>query len=346
VPNGHHPAYFIYFDLAPEAIDVNIHPTKTEIKFEEEKSIYAILRSTVKRSIGQYHVSPSIDFDREVSFDIPPPSRGFQPSPPGITVNPNFNPFDKEKQQQKSDWERGSAFQHRVPHNTSSIGWEKLYDGLAKPLDYTEEHTAGGHDGLSEQLLELSGDDDNTIVRQIGLKYILVQSQEGIFLIHQYRAHVRILFEGFEEAMIQAQPASQQRLFPSQITLSAQDTILLQGLFEPLKAIGFEVESLGQQSFVVQAVPAACTDMNVEDVLGGFIDDLRDDRPTDEQALRLNVIKSMAQRSAIKSGKQLEAQEMLSIFRSLMRCKQPQHDLNGRPTFVLLNSGMLDKLFD
>jgi DNA mismatch repair protein MutL len=142
------------------------------------------------------------------------------------------------------------------------------------------------------------------------------------------------------------QHASQQSLFPTQIELSAQDAALLNGLQEPLRSIGFDIESFGNNSFIIRAVPTACTEMNVADVLGGFIDDLREDRPTDEGELRGKVIKSMAQRSAIKSGKELKAQEMLSLFRTLMRCKSPQHDLNGRPTFVLMNGGMLDKIFD
>lgn len=340
IQSGHHPSYFIYFEVEPEAIDVNIHPTKTEIKFEDEKSIYAILRSAVKRSIGQYHVAPSIDFEREESFDILPPAKGSQPEPPGVTIDPNFNPFDASHQQgKKQDWERGQAFQHR----TSSAGWEKVYKGLEPKVPTRQEFETPEE---QEQLLELSGDDDNTIVRQIGLKYILVQSQEGIFLLHQYRAHTRILFETFETALLSEQHASQQSLFPTQIELSAQDAALLNGLQEPLRSIGFDIESFGNNSFIIRAVPTACTEMNVADVLGGFIDDLREDRPTDEGELRGKVIKSMAQRSAIKSGKELKAQEMLSLFRTLMRCKSPQHDLNGRPTFVLMNGGMLDKIFD
>lgn len=340
IQSGHHPSYFIYFDVEPEAIDVNIHPTKTEIKFEDEKSIYAILRSAVKRSIGQYHVSPSIDFEREESFDILPPAKGAKPEPPGVTVNPNFNPFDQEQPaEQKKQWERGNAFQHR----TSSAGWEKVYEGLEQKMPSRQEEPISQE---QEQLLELSGDDDNTIVRQIGLKYILVQSQEGIFLLHQYRAHTRILFETFEAALMSDQHASQQSLFPTQIELSAQDAALLKGLQETLHSIGFDIESFGNNSFIIRAVPTACTEMNVADVLGGFIDDLREDRPTDEGELRGKVVKSMAQRSAIKSGKELKAQEMLSLFRTLMRCMSPQHDLNGRPTFVLMNGGMLDKIFD
>ncbi len=334
IPHGHHPSYFIYFQVETDSIDVNIHPTKTEIKFEDERSIYAILRASVKRSIGQYHVSPSLDFDRETSFDIAPARKDAHIPSPSVTVNPSFNPFDEgQKRQQQTNWERGSSF----GHTQSTQGWEKLYEGLNKSLNETPQASPG---------LELIGEEDNTIVRQIGLKYILVQSQEGIFMIHHYRAHVRILFEEFETGFLNEQKASQQMLFPAALDLSAQDASVLHTMLEPLNNMGFEIESFGNNSFIVRAVPAACTNINMEETLGGFIDDLRHDKPTDENELMHNVIRSMAQQSAIKSGKELKAQEMLSLFRSLMRCKNPQHDLNGRPTFVLLNGNMLDKIFD
>jgi len=334
IPHGHHPSYFIYFDVLTDSIDVNIHPTKTEIKFEDERSIYAMGRAAVKRAIGQYHVSPSLDFERETSFDIAPARKDAQIPRPGVTVDPSFNPFDKEeKRQQQTNWERGTSF----GHTQSAKGWENLYEGLNSSL--SEQHAP-------DPRLELIGEEDNTIVRQIGLKYILVQSQEGIFMIHHYRAHVRILFEEFENSILSEQKASQQILFPATLDLSAQDVSVLQSMLEPLNNMGFEIESFGNNSFIVRAIPAACTDINIEETIGGFIDDLRNDKPTDQNELMHNVIRSMAQQSAIKSGKELKAQEMLSLFRSLMRCKNPQHDLNGRPTFVLLNGGMLDKIFD
>ncbi len=332
----HHASYFIYFEVDPESIDVNIHPTKTEIKFEDERSIYAIVRSAVKRSIGQYHVSPSLDFDKETAFDYLPPKEGSHIPEPGITVDANFNPFTPEKRQRQTDWERGSSFQHKQP---SATGWEQLYEGLNQSLSKPEPAS-------DEQILELEGDENNTIVRQIGLKYILVQSSEGIFLIHQYRAHMRILFEAFERTLTTEKKASQQSLFPTTLALSKQDANLLASLTQPLTNMGFEIESFGGDSFIIRAVPAACTEINIEEVIGGFIDDLRSDKPTDESELMQRVVRSMAQQSAIKSGKALKAQEMLELFRSLMRCSDPQRDLNGRPTFVLMNGGMLDKIFD
>lgn len=331
VPQGYHPSYFIYFHVDTGSIDVNIHPTKTEIKFEDERSVFAILRSAVKRSLGQYHVSPSLDFERDALFDILPPRAGQEIKPPDVRVNPDYNPFEPAKKHPRQDWERGTVFQR-----SSTEGWEALYQGLENDLRHTEPE---------EQKLQLSGNEDPTIVRQIGMRYILVQSEEGIFVLHQYRAHARVLFEEFEQGLSTGQQCSQQELFPATLELSPQDFAILHSVIDPLSAIGFQIEEFGPNTFIVRGIPASCVNMNIEECLGGFIDDLRENRPSEDEKLRHRVIRSMAQQSAIKSGKELKAQEMISLFRSLMRCNNPQHDLNGKPTFVLLNTGTLDKLF-
>lgn len=332
IPSGYHPSYFIYFEVPTDSIDVNIHPTKTEIKFEDERALFAILRSTVKRSLGQYHVAPSIDFEREQSFDILPPKAGQKVEPPGVTINPEYNPFEStQNKPRQQDWERGTSFQKQNP-----AGWEALYESMESQ---SEKSTTPA------QTLQLSGDEDHTVLRQIGNRYILVQSEEGIFLIHHYRAHVRLLYEEFEESLHASQSASQQQLFPITIELSMQDAAILKSVSESLVQIGFEIEEFGQNAFIIRGIPASCTGLNIEETLAGFIDDLREDRPDNADKLRERVIRSMAQQSAMKSGTELKAQEMLELYRQLMRCKQPQYDLNGKPTFVLMTTALLDKLF-
>jgi DNA mismatch repair protein MutL len=331
VPHGHHPSYFIYFEVEPSSIDVNIHPTKTEIKFEDERAVYAILRSAVKRSIGQYHVSPSIDFEPEQAFDVLPPKKGQHIERPGITVNTNYNPFESTENPRNQDWKRGTSFQKPM-----TAGWEALYSGMENALEQEEP---------KEQTLELSGDDDRIVVRQIGNRYILVQSAEGIFLLHQYLAHARVLFESFEESIMANQRLAQQQLFPVTLELTPQDAEILKSAIEPLAQIGFEIEHFGSTSYIVRGIPAACLDLNIEETIAGFIDDLRDNKPGSAVKLQQQVIKLMAQHTAIRSGVELKAQEMLELYRQLMRCKQPQFDLTGKPTFVLMKTGMIDKLF-
>lgn len=328
VPHGHHPSYFIYFEVDPSSIDVNIHPTKTEIKFEDERSIYAILLSAVKRSIGQYHVSPSIDFERETAFDILPPKAGTEVEKPGIMVNPSYNPFDDPQQQQKN-WSQGQSFQKPITEN-----WESVYEGL---IEEKEDEASGA--------LPLEDATGAFVVRQIGNRYILVQSDDGIFLVHQYRAHARVLFEAFEESVMDSDRPVQQLLFPHQLNLSNQDAALLSTAMEPLNHIGFEIAPFGQNDFIIQGIPAACPNLNVENCMAGFIDDLRENKPGGAVQLQQQVIRSMAQQAAIRSGQQMKAQEMIALFQALMQCKMPQVDLNGKQTFVLLNTGNLDKLF-
>ena len=331
IAQRHHPAYFIYFKVKSESIDINIHPTKTEIKFEDERSIYAILRSTIKRSLGQYHMAPSIDFNPETSFDILPPKRGQEVEKPGVHVNPEYNPF-VDSSDAKQKWERGNTFQKPMTE-----GWEALYEGLEQDL----QQAPVGSPGLK---MEFEGD-DNTLVRQIGNRYILVQSDKGMFLLHQYRAHSRVLFESFEDNVMAKDQPIQQLLFPVTLELSVQDVEILSPAVQSLCYIGFEIEPFGTNAFIIRGVPAACMQMNVEQTIAGFIDDLRDNKPTDEVKLQQAVIKSMAQQSAIRSGVELKAQEMLRLFQDLMRCKQPQVDLSGNKVFILMNSSIIDKLF-
>jgi DNA mismatch repair protein MutL len=330
VPQGHHPSYFIYFDVDPETIDVNIHPTKTEIKFEDERSVYAILRSTVKRSLGQYHVSPSIDFEPEPTFDILPLKEGQSVSPPTIKVDPAFNPFEPQKS--KQDWERGSSFQKPMTE-----GWEALYSGLEGDLNQPNSPET--------QKLEFQHEENETIVRQIGNRYILVQSTDGIFLLHQYRAHARILFEAFENSLMNTEALVQQELFPVTIELSVQDTEIMKSALDALIRIGFDIELFGGNSFIVRGIPAACKEVNIEETIAGFVDDFCENKPKSSVQMHQQVIRSMAQHTAIRSGNALKAQEMINLFRELMRCKQPQFDLTGKQTFVLMNTGTLDKLF-
>ncbi|MDP4934822.1 MAG: DNA mismatch repair endonuclease MutL [Salibacteraceae bacterium] len=334
IPSGFHPSYFIYLEVDPESIDVNIHPTKTEIKFEQEKAIYAFLRSAVKRSLGQYHVAPSLDFDLETAFDVVPLRKDQEVKMPTIEVDPEYNPFEsteRKPRQSNSDWASGQRFQKPMTQN-----WESLYENLNTMATPDEQI----------QKLELSGSDDQTKVRQIGLRYILVQSEDGIFLLHQYRAHARILLEDFETSLSDHPQGSQQELFPSTLDLSSQDAALMASVMPTLDKIGFQIELFGQHSFIIRGIPSACIELNIEDTLLGFINDLKENKPTDDAQLRDRIVRSMAQQTAIKSGRTLKAQEMLAMFRNLMRCKQPQYDLNGKPTFVLLNSGTLDKLFE
>jgi len=334
IPSGFHPSYFIYLEVDPESIDVNIHPTKTEIKFEQEKAIYAFLRSAVKRSLGQYHVAPSLDFDLETAFDVVPLRKDQEVKMPTIEVDPEYNPFEsteRKPRQSNSDWASGQRFQKPMTQN-----WESLYENLNTMATPDEQI----------QRLELSGSDDQTKVRQIGLRYILVQSEDGIFLLHQYRAHARILLEDFETSLSEHPQGSQQELFPSTIDLSPQDAALMASVMPTLYKIGFQIELFGQHSFIIRGIPSACIELNIEDTLLGFINDLKENKPADEAQMRDRIVRSMAQQTAIKSGRTLKAQEMLAMFRNLMRCKQPQYDLNGKPTFVLLNSGTLDKLFE
>lgn len=332
IPANQHAAYFIFFEVDPAQIDVNIHPTKTEIKFEDERSIYAILRSVVKRSLGQYHVAPSIDFNLETSFEVPHQRMNQPAVQPEIKVDPTYNPFDHEKKRSpnSSSWERGSSFQ-----KASKDSWKELYATLEEKTE-TEEPVRMSLD---------TSDDDALVTFQIGRKFVLIRSDEGVFLLHQYRAHTRILFEEFDAFARSSKPASQQQLFPVTVEFSAHEAEVFEASIQTLSTIGFDIEVFGKSAFIVRGVPTICEGMNIEETIAGFMDDIRNDKPSNAEAFRQKILRSMAQRSAIKSGTSLGAQEMIGLFRNLMRCIQPEIDLGGKSTFVLLNAPQIEKLF-
>lgn len=332
IPGGYHPSYFIFFKVNPAEIDVNIHPTKTEIKFENERPIYAILRSAVKRSLGQYHVSPSLDFERETSFELPHSHSKRPVVQPEVKVDPTYNPFEvKKPKPAPSGWERGESFRRQPEQN-----WQELYAALE---DKTSDE--------EEQRLELgqSQEDREIVAFQIQRKYICIKSEEGVFLIHQYRAHSRVLFEEFEQIHRADHHYTQQQLFPVTIELSPSDAALFNECSDTLSSIGFDIEAFGKNAFIVRGVPNHCQGINIEETASGLLDEMKRDKPSDTKIFQERILKSMARQSAIKSGAKLEAQEMIELFRNLMRCKQPEIDLSGNSTFVLLNSTQIEKLF-
>lgn len=324
LPHGQHPAYFLFLTVEPDTIDVNIHPTKTEIKFADEKALFAVLRSAVKRAIGHFHLSPRLDFEQEQAFDVPPPSNGTHVAQPQIRVNPDYNPFKPEISTR--NWEQGRNLRSSVS------GWESLYS----PPEPTPIQTH----------LEQPAQKSVHETRQIGTRYVMVISDEGVFVLHQHRAHLRVLFEAFENSVQRGEPAIQQSLFPVTMDVNAADMALFVEAMPILRAMGFDAEPLGKQQVVVRGTPDACPEVDVVASLAGFLDDMRKNKPLEADKLREHRLRSMASHSAIKAGQPLDAGQRLGLFNALMNCRTPQHDPMGRPTFAVLNSNTLDTLFE
>ena len=313
---GYHPSYFLFLQIDPARIDVNIHPTKTEIKFDEDRTIYAILRSAVKKSLGQYSIAPSLDFDRETSFDDIPLKPNGPVRPPSIEVDPSFNPFKsspKNEHKNQYDWTAAYEFDQQPEQETKELGFE--------------------------------GNKKTTIAYQLHNKYILTHIKTGFMVIDQNRAHQRVLFEQFLKRLENQSSLSQQLLFEQTFELSGGDRAILSSLENQLNSLGFDIEPFGPQTVVIRGIPAGIKETNACAVLEQIIEDAKHHRDDLTSGNLDTLAKFMARNMAVKSGMRLEKEEMHQLVDELFACEQPYAAPNGKTTLITLTLEELDKRF-
>ena len=318
LPKDSFPSYWLYIDIEPSRIDVNIHPTKTEIKFEDERSIYAIVRSAVKRSLGQYSLSPTIDFEREKSFDIPHSMRYQAVQKPGITVNTNFNPFRQEK-------------------SIASSGWQKLYEVSSK---------AAVHPELENQTFSnfINTEEKEYPVFQMG-PYIISNINEGLLIVDAAAAHERILFQKFSRQLDSGQPLTQQSLFPQTITFSSADFQLMKEIENDIRALGFDLQEFGQNTYAIQGIPSDIEKGKEKEILESIVEQFKHHSSELSTGTRENLSRSMARSIAIRKNSVLSNQEMKMILRELHSCEKGERGLDGKPCMILLKTDDLADRF-
>ena len=334
------PLYILFLTVDPSHIDVNVHPTKTEIKFEDEKLIYAVLRAAVKRALGKYNISPSIDFNTETSFGNLKP---FDPlndeiKIPTIPVNPSFNPFGSAANQGNSA-HSGYAGQSYAKQKTDIAGWETLYQIADSNVNSQSQLIAATNDDIHH----VTATRNNTF--QIHGQYILTQIKSGIILIDQQAAHERILFEKFIAALANNQGSAQQSLFPQSIALSAADFELFQEISEELKALGFDIREFGKNTIVVQGYPAEIESGNEEKIILGLLENYKQQASITKFDKKEQLAKSLARQAAIKSGNILNTEEINQLIDELFACEFPQVGISGKASFIKLSLTDLSKLF-
>jgi len=342
------PFYVLFIDIDPAKIDVNVHPTKTEIKYLDEKSIYAIIHSAVKRSLGRFNISPTIDFDQETAFSgmISPKSLD-EIIPPSISFNPDFNPFADEKTADKGF----SGFKSADTgfRNTESRGqqpvaknWGSLYEiSKEKPVEQVAMELPGnGPDDkyapIQKQLMQLHN------------KYIISQIKSGLMLIDQQAAHERILYERFSVNLEDRKGASQQSLFPQTVTLSPNDYELAKSLLDDIKSLGFEVREFGKNTLVIEGIPVdlGSNQINETQLFEHLIEGFKNSQQELKLDKRDSLARSMAKNSAIKSGVVLGQQEMNMLIEQLFACKAPNFSISGRPVIQTMSLTEIDRKFD
>ncbi len=329
---GCQPAYFLYLEVPPESIDINIHPTKTEIKFDDEHSLYAILRSAIKHSLGQFNVAPILDFDRDSNLDTPYSYRNQQAELPTIDLNGSFNPFDKPKPGPVNSFRKAE-----------SPSWEGLYVGLKEQaaLAVPEVETA---DEVTPSLFEETDEVQLSRTYQLHKKYIVSPIKSGMVIVDQQRAHQRVLYEEFLAGMTVRQSASQRLLFPLTLYFPRAQVGLLLEMKPVLASTGFDYDEM-EGAIVVSGVPVKVTESEVSIVLEELLGDIQDGIPGAGYSQNDSIARSMARSVAVKTGVHLTAREQENLVNSLFACREPELSPFGKPTFITMRVEDIDKKF-
>lgn len=330
IPNGYNPSFFIYLEVDPQSIDVNIHPTKTEVKFENEQAIWQILSATVKEALGKFNEVPSIDFDRQDAIDIPlyDPKKDMA-QPPRVNVDPNYNPFKT---------------QSNKAYHRPSFDWEKLYDSFDKSVEEIEpeKDVVGSTNVFQEETIAENYEDTYF---QYKNKYILTSAKSGLMFIDQRRAHIRILFDMFISKIRNKKGVSQRVLFPEIIEFSPSEAVIIPYLFEDFEAVGFDISNLGNNSYAINGVPSELSNIDfvvlIHKMVSRSIESGSDVREEIQEALSL----SMAQSAAINYGKSLSKDEMQEIVSGLFASPQHNHTPDGKTIITVLPDLNIDSLF-
>jgi DNA mismatch repair protein MutL len=334
IPEGEQIPYFLYFEVDPANIDVNIHPTKTEIKFENDTAIWQILVASIKDSLGKFNAVPTIDFDVEGRPDIPPFDfhGNADVRAPHVQVDCNYNPFRSDEQKK----------QKHVP-----VDWDQLYANIQKAApakDYhIEDLPSETRDFFSDEAsngMEMS----NSHFQYRG-QYILTSVQAGLMIVDQHRAHVRILYEKFLNQIKGQKVSSQGLLFPEILQLSPSDAILFQDMKDDLRTLGFDIESLGGGSFSVNGIPSDLEGANPILVLTQMVEAAKEKETGMENELQHRIALVMARNSAIVAGQALSNQEMDSLLGELFQCQNPNLTPTGKVIVSILEHTQIEKMF-
>ena len=336
IAHDNHPLYYLFLEINPALIDINIHPTKTEIKFQDEKIIYALLHSAVKRALGKANVAPSLDFNTEMSFEIDYTKQVNQPT---VTVNPNYNPFN-------NNFDSGSSY--RQPAETTQQknnkqNWESLYQNY-NATDYRAENEQLQVEAQVEQA-SLFTENQNVKSFQLYQKYIVSAHQTGLLVIDQQRAHERILYEHYIATREKQHSVSQQVLFPVTVELTPNDFTLIETVFSHFKLLGFEIEAFGKNTIVVQGTPAELGDINAQEMIEGILETYKLNNFDTRLDPFENMCKSMAKNAGIKYGKTLEQEDINLLLEHLFDCENPMYSPSGKPIIMEMSKYDLEAFF-
>lgn len=358
IPAGEQISYFIYMEVDPANIDVNIHPTKTEIKFENDQAIWQILAAAVKETLGKSNAIPSIDFNTEDMPNIPI-YEAQTPAAPTINYNPNFNPFD--------------SYSDKSSYSRKPIDWEGAYRGLEKQTPDFVRSKIQGPDDFSSELVESSPlsspiAEEETIPSkanelfvpsnitndtvttssfhyQFKGQYIVTSVKSGLMVIDQHRAHTRVLYNRYMEQIEKQRGNSQGMLFPEMIHFTSAESVMLESIWEDLLAVGFDLSNLGGGSYSINGIPSGTEGLNHAELIHNMVCTAIEKGSDVKEEIRSEVALSLAKSAAIVPGQVLSDAEMNELVESLFACPTPNYTPDGKKTLAIITMDEIDKLF-
>jgi DNA mismatch repair protein MutL len=327
LPDKSFPSYFLFIEIDPSSIDINIHPTKTEVKFEDDKIVYSVIRSAVKAALGKFSITPSIEFDTEPTFDFKIPDKNAPIRPPQIKINPDYNPFETGKTLVSPRQER------------NQLNWERLYDDQKFEKDSAHFKNPARLDDFSESGHAKMQSAAESPFLQLHRRYIITQVKSGLMVIDQQKAHERILFERYLELLSNRVALTQQELFGIHLPLSPADAELLNEIIDDLNLLGFKIKPVEGKSFqyVVEGTPAGLKSGNIADTIDSIIDHYKNNLIDLDSDKRVNLARSLSKNLSIKTGRTLQQEEMKMLTEELFACKMPEISIDGEPTVKMIN---------
>lgn len=325
LPKDSFPSYFLNIKIDPAEIDINIHPTKTEINFQDTKLIYAMLHAAVKKSIGQHNLAPMIDFDvnTEMDIDFGEISRSNRPiTPPSVEVNPDFNPFEHGR----GNWQPPA--QNRQPGGDN---WRSLFGERTDTQQQQDEQ-----EPITEKDTSTGFAPGNNRFLQLRQAYIVTAIRSGLMVIDQHLAHWRILYEQNLKQLEREKSGSQQELFPQHIQFNSSDSALLRELIEPLKILGYNIEEMGQTTFVVNGTPEGLVEKDIHGLIENILEHYKKNASDLQLEKKLNLARTISAHTATKHGQMLNETEMGALIDRLFACQVPEVAPDGRKIFATL----------
>ncbi|QXP79605.1 MULTISPECIES: DNA mismatch repair endonuclease MutL [Winogradskyella] len=349
--DSYHPSYFLNLTVDPKTIDINIHPTKTEIKFDDEHTLYAILRAAVKHSLGQFNIAPILDFEHQTNnLNTPYEYKDKSASTPAIEVDRSFNPFaDDSGSRISGNGTRQSAKSPNTGFKSApTASWESLYVGLESRGNNSESdfsQVTFESEAKDTSIFEDASIETTKTTFQLQQKYVVSTLKSGMLIIDQNRAHQRILYENFLKHITIKEATSQQLLFPLELHFTPSEINIIEDLKSDLEHTGFVFSELENKTVTITGVPVGVPESEVSIILEQLISDVENDVPDANFSSTDLLAKSMAKSLAIKNGQSLNSTEQEHMVNSLFACKEPNVSPANRPTFITMAVDDIEKKF-